>query len=231
MSERITLLEHRHRELEQLVYAISHELKFLLRAMMHLANWIGEDTVAILPEPSKAHLVKLRKRIKHMEQLLDDLLAYTSAERQPYRLERVDTAALVQEVVGLLAIPSTFTVTIERDLPVIAAERMALEAVFRNLIKDILKHRPQPPVGHLSISAYTPSSQLEFSVVDDGSGDDPALHKRLFQLFQPIKAYEQQKNMDLGLVIVKKLIESRGGAIEVEAKAGSCAIFRFTWPK
>ena len=47
----------------------------------------------------------------------------------------------------------------------------------------------------------------------------------------PILAYEQWKSMDLGLVIIKKLIESRGGALEVEAKAGSCAIFRFTWPK
>lgn len=62
--------------------------------------------------------------------------------------------ALVQKVVELLAVPSSFTVTIERTLPIIVAERMLLAIVFRNLLENILKHHLKPPIGHMSTSAH-----------------------------------------------------------------------------
>jgi len=231
ISEWRALVERRNRELEQFADAAFYELKSSLRAMLHLANWIGEDTVATLPEPSKEHLAKLHRRITRMDLLLDDLLAYASAERQRYPLERVDTVALVQEVVELLAVPSSFTVTIERTLPIIAAERMPLAVVFRNLIENILKRYPQPPAGHMSISAHMAGSWIEFRIIDDGSDSDPTFHERIFQIFQALKSCDQRERSGLGLVVIKKLVESRGGAIEVKAMAGCSASFRFTWPK
>lgn len=229
-SEHTARLEH-HRELERYVYATSNEFKSSLRAMLNLANWIGEDTVDILPEPSKEHLAKLCRRIQRMEQMLDDLFAYASAESQCYSLERVDTWALVQEVVGWLAPPASFTVTIDRTLPIIAAERMPLAIVFRNLLENILRHRPQPPTGHVSISAHTTGAWLEFRAVDDGLGIDPVFYEWIVQLFQSLKSRDQRERISLGWLVIQKLVEGRGGAIDIEAKAGCGATFRFTWPK
>jgi signal transduction histidine kinase len=35
----------------------------------------------------------------------------------------------------------------------------------------------------------------------------------------------------MGLAIVKKILEGRGGVVSVESEVGQGATFRFTWPK
>ena len=88
------------------------------------------------------------------------ICSLTAAERQGYPPERVDTAALLRDVVESLASPPGFTVTINGGLPIIAAERAPLLAVFRNLIENTLKHHPDPQEGHASIAAHASAGHL-----------------------------------------------------------------------
>jgi PAS domain S-box-containing protein len=65
-------------ELNSFAYIASHDLKSPLRGIDQLANWITEDLGDTLSNGTLEHLRLMQSRIKRMEMLLDDLLAYLS---------------------------------------------------------------------------------------------------------------------------------------------------------
>ena len=77
VQERTLELARSNKELDQFAYVASHDLKAPLRAIDYLAAWISQDAAGSLPPASQEHLQKLRGRIRRMERLLDDLLAYS----------------------------------------------------------------------------------------------------------------------------------------------------------
>jgi signal transduction histidine kinase len=72
---------------------------------------------------------------------------------------------------------------------------------------------------------------VEFTITDDGPGIAEQYQTRIFEIFQTLKPRDQVEGSGIGLAIVKKIVESQGGAITVESAEGRGASFRFTWPK
>ena len=223
-------LERSNQELDQFAYIASHDLKAPLRAITDLAAWISQDAAAVLPGASQQHLAKLRSRIKRMEELLDDLLAYSRAGRKRHSPEPLDVTALIQKVVDLLAPPPGFVVDSAAAIPHLHTERVPLEIVLRNLIGNAIKHHPQPRLGRVDVSVQQQGDWAEFNVKDNGPGIDPAFHARIFEIFRTLKARDEVEGSGMGLTVVKKLVESRGGTIQVISSSGAGATFRFTWP-
>ncbi len=116
-------------------------------------------------------------------------------------------------------------------LPTLVSERVPLEMVLRNLISNALKHHHHPQTGQVTVSATEQATFVEFAITDDGPGIAPQYHDRIFQMFQTLKPRDQVEGSGMGLATVKKLVESYGGNIHVDSRAGQGATFRFTWPK
>jgi len=116
-------------------------------------------------------------------------------------------------------------------MPTLLTERVPLETVFRNLIQNAYKHHDHPDQGCVTVSAEESGTTVLFSVADDGPGISPEFHERIFQIFQTLKPRDEVEGSGMGLTVVKKIIESRGGSIAVESESGAGATFCFTWPK
>ncbi len=231
VSTRTTELERSNQELDQFAYVASHDLKAPLRAIDQLASWISQDSGTMLPTASQEHLAKLRGRIRRMERLLDDLLAYSRAGRQHHPIEHVATDELVRNVIDLLAPPPGFTLQLGETWPILVTERVPLETVLRNIIGNAIKHHDHPQTGHIAITAAEQATLVEFTVTDDGPGIDHQYHARIFQMFQTLKPRDQVEGSGMGLAVVKKLVDHYGGSIQVTSQLGEGATFRFTWPK
>jgi signal transduction histidine kinase len=228
-------LQRSNRELDQFAYVASHDLKAPLRAINHLATWIAQDAGQLLPAPSMEHLEKLQGRVRRMETLLDDLLAYSRAGRLRHPAEVVDITDIINNVTDILVPPAGFRVQMIGKLPVLRVERSPLETVFRNLIGNAIKHHHNPAEGTVEISAEISAQDrgefVEFVVKDNGPGIAEEFHQRIFEMFQTLQPRDLVEGSGVGLAIVKRMIESRGGSIQVESSVGSGATFRFTWPR
>ncbi len=85
--------------------------------------------------------------------------------------------------------------------------------------------------GSVHVTATDQGDVIEFSIQDDGPGIAPQFHKRIFQMFQTLKPRDQVEGSGMGLALVKKVVEARGGTIRIESSEGRGATFWFTWAK
>jgi signal transduction histidine kinase len=221
-------LEASNRELDQFAYVASHDLKAPLRGIANLSQWIEDDLADRFTEESHEHMRLLRGRVHRMEALIDGILQYSRAGRTHDQPERVDTAALVDDVVDLLAPAQEVQVVVHPEMPVLVTERLPLQQVFLNLVGNAVKYGG--PHARVDVSARVEGGVWEFTVRDDGPGIAPEYHERIFAIFQTLQARDKVEGTGIGLSIVKKLVESRGGRVRVESAAGRGAAFHFQWP-
>jgi PAS domain S-box-containing protein len=222
-------LERSNRELDQFAYVTSHDLKAPLRGIANLAQWVEEDLPGEVPAEVREHLQLLKGRVNRMEALIDGILQYSRAGRVTGEVETVDTGALAREAVELLDPPETVEIAISPRMPVLRTERLPLQQVFSNLIGNAVKYLDRPD-GCVAVDARQLASAVEFRVADNGPGIAPEYHERIFGIFQTLHARDKVEGTGIGLSLVKKIVEHRGGRVWVESAAGEGATFRFTWP-
>ncbi len=221
-------LEASNRELDQFAYVASHDLKAPLRGIANLSQWIEEDLGDAVPAESRQHLDLMRVRVHRMEGLIDGVLQYSRAGRVRERPEPVEVGALLDEVLDLLAPPEGVAVEVG-PMPTLVAERLPLQQVFMNLVGNAVKYTHRPD-ARVEVSAAERGAFWEFAVRDNGPGIAPEYHDRIFGIFQTLAARDKVEGTGIGLSLVRKLVESRGGRVWVESAEGEGSAFRFLWP-
>ncbi len=224
------LLKKRNQELDHFAYVTSHDLKAPLRAIANLATWLGEDLAGEIPEENQQQLQLMQSRVQRLEGLIQGLLEYSRVGRKNNLIEAIDVGNLVKEVIDSLSPPPEFSIFIAADLPTIKTEVVLLQQVFSNLIDNAIKYHPEKS-GKITISAQDKDDFYEFAVSDNGKGIDPQYHERIFTIFQTLQARDTFESTGIGLSIIKKIVENRGGVVRVESKLGEGATFFFTWRK
>ena len=223
-------LSRSNRDLEDFAYVASHDLKTPLTGINSAAEWLEEDLRDSLSGESRKILGLMRNRIKRMERLLDDLLAYSRVGRTDTAVGETNVAAIFESILEVLGPPAHITVRVEGELPVIVTASAQLEQVLRNLINNAIKHHDKPS-GEVVLSGRRVGDFVEFMVRDDGPGILPEFHDKIFQLFQTLKRRDEVEGSGMGLAVVKKLVEQQNSRITVHSRGdGTGAEFRFQWP-
>jgi signal transduction histidine kinase len=224
-------LEVSNRELDQFAYVASHDLKAPLRGIANLSQWLEEDLGTEVSESAREHLNLLRGRVLRMEGLIEGILTYARAGRVREKESAIDTGTLVKDVLELLAPPESVTLDVQPELPTVQGEKTKLEQVFMNLIGNALKFaaasRPDPCI---EVGCRAIESGFEFSIRDNGPGIEPRFHERIWGVFQTLQSRDKVEGTGIGLSVVKKIVETRGGSVSIRSEPGEGATFLFTWP-
>jgi PAS domain S-box-containing protein len=223
-------LQRSNRELDQFAYVASHDLKAPLRGIANLSQWIEEDLGDNIQETTREHLRLLRSRAQRMERLIDGVLAYSRAGRSSEAAETVSVGRLLREVIDLASPPESVQFDIADNLPTLKTHRLLLQQVFLNLITNALKYGSADE-ARVAVTARREGEMWEFAVSDNGPGIDPAFHDKIWEIFQTLQPRDTVEGTGIGLALVKKIVEGRGGRVWVESQVGAGATFRFTWPE
>jgi len=223
-------LEKINKELDQFAYIVSHDLKAPLRAINNLSIWIEEDIGEKFEDDTKKNFNLLRGRIGRMEGLINGILDYSRAGRMKAQLSEIDLNVFIDDVVVNLAPPKKFVVKIQENLPTIWAEKITIDQVFSNFISNAIKYNSNEN-PEIQINYSDEGDFYKFCVADNGPGIDKKYHEKIFQIFQTLQARDSVESTGVGLAIVKKIVEEKGGNTWVESEVGKGAKFFFTLTK
>lgn len=223
-------LERSNHDLDNFAYGASHDLKAPLRAIRNISGWIEDDFEGMINEETAQNFEMMRSRMQRMERLLDDLLDYSRIGRVEDPSYAVTGEMLVDEVVGLCDIPPGFKVETTDEMKDLELETMPLKNILLNLVSNAIKHHDRD-TGRIRISVQCADGQRVFEVADDGPGIPPEFHQRVLRMFETLKPRDQVEGSGMGLAMVKRQIELRGGHIEIRSGEGRGTAFRFSLPQ
>lgn len=227
-------LRRSNEDLEQFAYVASHDLRAPLRGLLHLTEWVKEDAQdesIELPKSTLVHLGKMKAQVDRMDSMLRGLLEYSRVGQRQQMEREVSLNEVLHDAIKMATPPDGFQILTPDDSPKWVTVREVLQRIFQNLIDNAIKHHDRS-TGTVEIKCEETPDAYVFSVIDDGPGIEERFHSRVFEIFQTLqKQKDKTVTSGLGLSIVKKLVKTVGGSIEIHGVQPRGSEFRFMWPK
>jgi signal transduction histidine kinase len=162
-----------------------------------------------------------------MDKLISDILIYSKSERGKLEKSEVDLKELIASIINSLTVPEGFQITVNVDCATLFTEEIFLIQIFTNLLNNSIKHHDKDN-GSISIGCSQEQSLHTFFVSDDGPGIPFENQNKIFKIFEGADL-SKVDSTGVGLSIVKKIVNDKGGKIWVESD-GRGTKFIFTWP-
>lgn len=245
MQEYLNQLEFQNEELEQFVYAASHDLKEPIRKIHFYSDFIAEDDTSQLSDRSRDYLDRSIKAADRMKKLIDDLLIYSRTTAKVESYETVDLDKVVEEVIHIFKEEMEYSnITVDSEkLSVIKAIPFQIKQLFVNLFDNAVKYKHPERKLHLRITYkqvpgnIIPEFMAEPTIMyhmicvnDNGIGFDPLYAKKLFNIFQRLKNVSDASGSGIGLAICKRIVQNHNGFILASGKPNEGAIFSIYLP-
>ena len=219
----------RMNELGQMVSVLAHEVNQPLAA---IGNYLGGIRRLLAAgraegvERAVGQMAEQAERARQIIQRLRDLVKKGGTERRPEDLRKT-----IEEASALALLGAGQRLKLEMALADDAAEavmdKIQIQQVLINLIRNAVEAMAGQPSGRLSISAKRAGGMIEIGIADTGPGLPETVRARLFQPFVTTKP----AGLGVGLSVCRTIIEAHGGEIRAGEAEGGGAVFSFTIPR
>jgi len=174
------------------------------------------------------------RQVRHMVELVDDLLdvsrvtrGLVELEREPVALKSVIQNAIEQARPLIEKKGHTLSTRLGAANVTVIGDRKRLVQVMANLINNAAKYTPDGGEITVCADAVPDAGQVKLSVKDNGIGIDAALLSDVFELFTQAKRTPDraQGGLGLGLALVRSMVSLHGGTVEAHSDGpgrGSC---------
>lgn len=215
-------------ELQEYAHIVSHDLKSPLRSIDALVSWIKEDNKGKLDDTTIQNFGLIETTLEKMEQLISDILLYSSIGSESKETNDVDLNALIDELKQLLYVPDHISINVLNELPTVTGDKTKLQQLFQNLISNAIKFNDKED-GLIEINVEEQKSYYQFSIRDNGVGIDKEHHDKIFKIFHALN--KNKESSGIGLSIVKKIVDLYKGEIWLESEPNEGTTFFFTLKK
>ncbi len=226
-------LQRSNTELEQFAYVASHDLQEPLRKVASFCQLLEKRYKGQLDERGDQYIEFAVDGAKRMQQLINDLLAFSRVGRVTSELQVVELDDVLRHALTSLSAAieeSDAEVTVPPSLPRVRGEASLLAGVFQNLVGNALKFRSREERPRIEVTLARVGDDWQFAVTDNGIGIEPDYAERIFMIFQRLHPKDVYAGTGIGLAMCRKIIEYHGGRIWLDTDAGAGTTFRFTLP-
>lgn len=226
--ELLDKLKRSNEELHEYAHIVSHDLKSPLRSLAALTSWIKIDNIETFDKASLQNFDDIEITLETMENLISDILKYSSLDAVVSEEEVVDLDSLVKNLIHVLYVPNTISINILNTLPNVKGDKTKYQQLFQNLIGNAIKFNDKEK-GFINIDVEDYNSFYKFSIKDNGIGIQKRHFESIFKIFQSLK--KDKNSSGIGLSIVKKIVDIYKGKVWLESELNEGTTFYFTIKK
>jgi PAS domain S-box-containing protein len=139
---RTNQLQAANEELEAFAYTVAHDLRAPLRGMQGLAEALLEDYRELLDELGQEYAQQIVNSGQQLEELIQDLLAYSRLSRTDLSMQVLELESAVTEAIAMVQADAKSRhaqITVRSPLPAVIAHRVTLVQVITNLLTNAIK--------------------------------------------------------------------------------------------
>ncbi|MGK9368996.1 response regulator [Melioribacter sp. Ez-97] len=221
----------------QFVSMVAHELKAPLAAVQGYLNILIDKSIQLPPEKKEDYIKRSITRLKGLTDLVNDLLDISRIElnTKQREIEQIDLREIIENSIQFFELDIkkkniSIETHLEENLPAINADYNEITRVVTNLLSNAIKYNRIN--GNIYIDLYKSHNYLILKIGDTGIGLKPEEKTKLFNEFYRAKneMTREISGTGLGLSIVKKIVDSYHGKIEVESEFGKGTTFIINLP-
>lgn len=247
-----TDLTEKNKELETIVYTVSHDLRSPLvnvqgfgRQLTRACEKISAAVAAAGPagavpaadlqdavtEKIPVALRFINAGVAKMDLLLSGLLRYSRLGRVALTIEPLDMDQLVASVLSAMKfqLDAAQTELQVSPLPRCLGDAAQTSQVFANLVENARKYRDPARPLRITIAGHIEGAEARYTVADTGIGIAPEHQPKIFEIFHRLDP-EVSEGEGLGLTIAQRVLERQGGRIWVESRLGEGSTFHVALP-
>jgi CheY-like chemotaxis protein len=228
-------LRQADRARDEFLATLAHELRNPLAPLRNALHILQLEHVGGSIETRSAMSV-IDRQLRHMSRLIDDLVDVSRITRDKLELkkERSPLSDMIQAAVEI-SLPHLQSAAIELNVNTpaevleIDADATRLAQAISNLLDNAAKFTARG--GRVWLATERHGGEVLITVRDTGSGIEPDVLPRIFDMFTQQEPLEgvPRVGLGIGLTIARRIIELHGGSIEAYSDGpgqGSCFAVR-----
>ncbi|MFC1744863.1 PAS domain S-box protein [Candidatus Riflebacteria bacterium] len=244
-------LEQKNRELEEILYFFSHDLKAPMLAIKGFSNildesqkkldsYIKDKKISPSSMPDFSDVLKkdiyepvdfITRVVQQMESIFAGFLKVANLGCVSLAIEKLDMDGIFNDIrknFDFQIKEKNINLKIEK-VPGCLGDRMQINQLFSNLLDNSIKFLDPARPGIITISGRKAGNMVVYCLQDNGIGIAKKNHGLILEIFRQLEP-DGTEGQGLGLAIVKKIISRQGGKLRLESEAGQGCKFFISLP-
>jgi PAS domain S-box-containing protein len=220
-------LKSKNRELEEFAYVAAHDLKAPVTNLSVLIDMINVETIT--DELTRELFSKLEKSIEQLDKTvfsLNDVISFkTTLKDDKERLEFTTIFNEIKDGITEQLNKSEALINVDfSECPEIDYPTLHLKSIMQNLLTNAVKYRDPNKILKIEVKTTIQNQRVCLTVKDNGLGFDAKKYQeKVYGLFKRLHTHVD--GAGVGMYIVKSIVDSHGGKIEVESEPNKGALF------
>ena len=253
INNMIDELTYKNKEMEQIIYVASHDLRSPLlniqgfskelqksleqmHTILHKSN-VSDEIMEEFAEPLEEDIPDALRFIltssSRMDKLLSGILRLSRMGRLALNIKQLDMNKLISEIIeshGYKIKEANVKLQID-ELPACRGDDVQINQVFSNLLDNALKYLDSNREGKVRISGNKEDGHVVYCLEDNGIGIAVRHQDNIFEMFHRLDPGDSVVGEGLGLSIVHRILDRHGGKIWVESEPGKGSKFFVSLPE
>lgn len=210
-------------EMQDLTYAVSHDLRASLRHVLSYAQLVQEDASGLLPPETLGFVHTIADSARHMGLLMDGLMELSRVGMVAVQLAPLALEPLLHDLVAERQAQHPgcdIVCQLPNALPEVLADASLLRAAMAQVLDNAVKftaHRAQRQIA-VQAEPQADGHGLHLWVADNGAGFDPRFQAKLFKPFSRLHTTKQFPGVGMGLALVRKTLQRMDAEVRAEGQ-------------
>ncbi|HEX8960281.1 MAG TPA: ABC transporter substrate binding protein [Geobacteraceae bacterium] len=213
---------------DEVISAVSHEMRTPLTAMLGFTEFLMENKVD--SEIQQEYLGIVHHETERLSELIGNFLDLQrmKAQQTVYQFRPLMVRPLLEEAAVLFSGAShehRITIQCPDEMPLVLGDEMRLHQVLNNLLSNAIKYSPGH--GEIILGARREEDGVVLWVRDEGMGIAPEVLDKIFERFYRVDSTDRRSTggTGLGLALVREIVLAHGGRVLVESTVGKGSTF------